>query len=69
MTRDDETKEIDRMCIEREEMQRRLSCLGNKSRRLVLLLREAAEALEWHRDGEYADAPITTSRPETTSCR
>lgn len=57
MTKDDEAREIGRMYVEREEVQRRLSCLDNKSRRLEKLLRDAADALEEHREGEDASAP------------
>ncbi|MDE2811649.1 MAG: hypothetical protein OXM01_01395 [Gemmatimonadota bacterium] len=51
MTTDEEHTEIGRMYVEREEVERKLACLSNKSRRDEKLLRAAADALEARRKG------------------
>lgn len=50
MTKDDEANEIGRMYVERENVQRRLACLDNQSRRLEATLREAADAMKQRRE-------------------
>ena len=50
MTTEDEHGEIGRMYVEREDVQRRLACLGNKSLRLEKTLRETTDALKMRRE-------------------
>ena len=62
MTKDDEANEIGRMYVEREEVQRRLACLNNKSLRLETTLRETADAMRQRRE-ERGDTMVNRDFP------